>query len=114
MYEIIIILLFLSSVFFVSDGIGTSGKRRNRNRAALDIRKYCRAIGWFDKRQRNICVRSPKLIEVVQKGIENALTECRRQFKSYRWNCSPLTWNEVFSEGGILKKRKSDTSNSDF
>lgn len=61
---------------------------------------------WFDKRQRHICTKRPEMIRHVKKGVENALEECRRQFKDYRWNCSPLTWNQVFSEEGLLKKRE--------
>lgn len=64
-------------------------------------------MAWFDRKQRSMCVKSPKSIELIQNAVKSALKECRRQFKSYLWNCSPLTWNQVFAEGGILKKRKS-------
>ena len=94
------------SVFYVGEGNKTS-RRRN---IANDIKKYCRAMGWFDRKQKHMCARNPELIEVVQKAVKNALTECRRQFKTYRWNCSPLTWTQVFSEGGILKKRSRETA----
>ncbi|CAB3998119.1 Wnt-2b-A [Paramuricea clavata] len=97
------------SAFYVSEGNRTN-KKRNRTKASLDIRKYCRAMVWFDKKQRSMCARTPDLIKVVQKAVKNALAECRRQFKSYRWNCSPLTWDQVFAENGILKKRSRETA----
>jgi hypothetical protein len=46
------------------------------------------------------------MIEIIGKGVKHALKECRRQFNSQRWNCSPLDWEQVFTEGGILRKRK--------
>ena len=63
-------------------------------------------MGWFNIKQKHICTKTPELIEIVQKAVKKALKECRRQFKTQRWNCSPLTWTQVFSEGGILKTRK--------
>ena len=60
-------------------------------------------MGWLDIKQKHMCTKTPELIEIVKKAVKNALTECRRQFKTHRWNCSPLTWTQVFSEGGILK-----------
>lgn len=104
-------ILFCFSVFYVSDGNKMNKKRKvtkSSAKTSAEIKKYCRAMVWFDKRQRHMCGKQPELIEIVQKGVQNALTECRRQFKTYRWNCSPLTWTQVFSEDGILKKRKFD------
>lgn len=74
------------------------------------IDQYCRAMSWFDKRQQNLCIRHPDTIAKIRNGVENALTECRRQFRSYRWNCSPLTWTQVFFQDGILKKKSRETA----
>jgi hypothetical protein len=93
-----------SSLFYVGEGNNRTAKRRNK--ILDDVKKYCRAMGWFDRKQKHMCTKNPEIIEIVQKAVKNALTECRRQFKAYRWNCSPLTWTQVFSEGGILKRRK--------
>ena len=92
------------SLFYVGEGNNRTTKRRNK--ILDDVKKYCRAMGWFDRKQKHMCTKNPEIIEIVQKAVKNALTECRRQFKAYRWNCSPLTWTQVFSEGGILKRRK--------
>ncbi|XP_046859922.1 protein Wnt-2-like [Xenia sp. Carnegie-2017] len=98
-----LLLLGLSTIYL------TNGSQ-NKRKILASIRKYCRAMQWFDKRQRHICTKHPEMIRHVKKGVENALEECRRQFKDYRWNCSPLTWNQVFSEEGLLKKRSRETA----
>ncbi|XP_028399038.1 protein Wnt-7b-like [Dendronephthya gigantea] len=104
----LLIAVICVSVFYVSDGNKTTRKRsRTRN---AHIRRYCRVMSWFDKRQRSICMRSPDMIKIVERGVRNALTECRKRFKDYRWNCSPLTWNQVFEESGILKRRSRETA----
>lgn len=62
---------------------------------------------WLNKYQRKLCYRFPEMIQPIKDGVKHAVKECRRQFSSFRWNCSTLDWKQVLTEGGILKKRKS-------
>lgn len=85
------------------------GEKINRSvktRPSSDTKAYCRAVKWLDKNQRKLCYHFPEMIEIIGKGVKHALKECRRQFSSHRWNCSTLDWEQVFTEGGILRKRK--------
>ena len=86
---------------------GGKHNRRKNPRPSPQSRTYCKGIKWLDKYQRNLCYRFPGIIPLIKDGIKHALKECRRQFSSFRWNCSSLNWKEVLNDGGILKKRKS-------
>ncbi|XP_028419197.1 protein Wnt-2b-like [Dendronephthya gigantea] len=65
---------------------------------------------WLNKYRKNLCRRFPEMIPVIERGLKQALEECRRQFSSYRWNCSPLNYKQVLNEGGILRKRSRETA----
>lgn len=56
------------------------------------------------KYQRQYCYRYPKMIDVIREGVNTALSKCRDRFRSERWNCTPLNWEQVLSGGGLLKK----------
>ena len=102
--------LLIFSVFYVSDGNKQARKRKDEKSV---IKRYCGAMVWFDRRQKKMCEKFPTLIEIVKTAVDKALEQCRAQFKWYRWNCSPLTWNQVFAEDGILKRRKCFTVRGD-
>lgn len=72
-----------------------------------DTKTHCKEMKWLNRYRRNLCYRFPEMIPVIERGLKQALEECRRQFSLYRWNCSPLNWKQVLTEGGILRKRKS-------
>ena len=55
----------------------------------------------LNKRQRNLADRFPDLMRYVGDGAQRAITECQRQFKKRRWNCSAHNPENVF--GNILK-----------
>ena len=48
----------------------------------------CNNIAGLVKSQRAICSRYPRLMLKVGEGAAKALTECQRQFRFGRWNCS--------------------------
>ena len=106
--HLLFILAVCVSVFYVGEGNRTKKKRNNS--ISNDTKKDCDEMAYFDVRQKHMCTKRPELIEIVQKAVKKALTECRRQFKTRRWNCSPLTWTQVFSEGGILKTQSRETA----
>ena len=95
----------LNSLFMTS--FGGKHNRRKKPRPSPQTRTYCKGMKWLDKYQRNLCYHFPEIIPLIKDGVKHALKECRRQFISFRWNCSSLDWKEVLNDGGILKKRKS-------
>ena len=67
----------------------------------------CNNIAGLVKSQRSICSRYPRLMLKVGEGAAKALTECQRQFRFGRWNCSvtdgtsPIL-GKLMSKGKIL------------
>ena len=85
-----------------------SGKndRQTKTHRSADTKIYCREMKWLSIYQRKLCDRFPKMIEPIKDGVKHALKECKRQFSSFRWNCSSLDWKQVLTDGGILKSSK--------
>lgn len=90
----------------MNDGKRIDRKLKDKTEVAVAVKTRCKEMKWLDKHQSKLCHHFPEMIPVIELGVQHALKECRRQFRTYRWNCSPLRWEEVFSDGGILKKRK--------
>ncbi|XP_046855967.1 protein Wnt-2-like [Xenia sp. Carnegie-2017] len=72
--------------------------------------RYCKNMTWMKKYQRQYCYSYPKMIDVIKEGVNTALSKCRDRFRSERWNCTPLNWEQVLSGGGLLKKASAETA----
>ncbi len=48
--------------------------------------KICRKSRLGEK-QRDICLKEPKVIEEIANGARMAIKECQTKFKNRRWNC---------------------------
>ena len=87
--------LSLSLLFFFLKLLATSSVFLIRSRPIIG-RRSSRPNSWCEKTpglsdgQRKLCHRVPGLQIAIKKGIGKGLSECEREFKWNRWNCTLL------------------------
>lgn len=78
--------LFLNTTsnWFLVYSSTSSGKRTSRSNS------WCDKAPGLSESQRKLCKRVPGLQIAIKKGIEKGISECEREFKWNRWNCTLL------------------------
>jgi hypothetical protein len=75
---------------------------------ALEPSEICHFIPGLSRSQVSYCEDYPWLMTSIQRGLQNARDQCRKQFAHYgglRWNCSTYNSDSVFKP--ILHASKS-------
>ncbi|KAM7449070.1 Wnt7p [Porites harrisoni] len=85
----------------ISCSTGT-GKRKSRPNV------WCEKAPGLSDGQRKVCHRVPGLQTAIKKGIEKGLSECEREFKWSRWNCTLL------GEKNLLQRAPDGTKEAAF
>ena len=93
-------LFCFSPPFFFSRWLGMAslGSHSSGDRSA------CSGVPGLSVQQLEVCKAKPDLIPSVSRGANVAITECQRQFRNERWNCSITNSSSVF--GGVLSVGK--------
>jgi len=80
----------------------SSGKRTSRSNS------WCDKAPGLSESQRKLCKRVPGLQIAIKKGIEKGISECEREFKWNRWNCTLL------GEKNLLQRAPDGTREAAF
>ncbi|XP_060075415.1 protein Wnt-16-like [Ylistrum balloti] len=71
-------------------------------------RGTCSSVPGLVDLQQQECLKNPESILCVSRGAKAAITECQKQFKFERWNCTTSQNYSVF--GPVLKKGTRETA----
>lgn len=80
----LVLFLVITSNWFLVCSSTSSGKRTSRSNS------WCDKAPGLSESQRKLCKRVPGLQIAIKKGIEKGISECEREFKWNRWNCTLL------------------------
>lgn len=73
----------------------TSESRKQQRKMRKLKQRLCRSLPGLVRRQYKMCMESPELVAAAVDGTAIAISECERQFKYERWNCSLLMRRSV-------------------
>ncbi|XP_059056214.1 protein Wnt-1-like [Achroia grisella] len=89
---------------------------QGNNNSSLDIitalhKENCHRLEYLVERQKQLCLLSDKMIQVLQTGALQAVEECQHQFRHSRWNCSTtIVENSTDIFGGVLKFKSRESA----
>ena len=55
------------------------------------ITALCKTFTKLNKKQNELCVKYPDLMEPILRGAKTGIEECRKQLSTNRWNCSNVS-----------------------
>ncbi|PRD34325.1 UNVERIFIED_CONTAM: Protein Wnt-7b [Trichonephila clavipes] len=68
---------------------------------AADI---CNKIPGLTSTQRILCQSRPDIVVAIGEGTRLGVSECQRQFRHHRWNCTAIGSNQVFGHVVVVGK----------
>lgn len=86
--------------------LGTSGSlsRDTRQISSVNGNEKCDNLPYLEPRQRELCAKEKRLIDVISAGASMGIDECKYQFSGRRWNCTTFNRTDVF--GNVIKLSK--------
>nr|AGC92659.1 Wnt-4a-like protein [Heliconius erato] len=72
-------------------------------------KESCHRLDYLVERQKQLCMLSDKMVQVIQTGAQQAVEECQYQFRNSRWNCSTVE-NSTDIFGGVLKFKSRESA----
>lgn len=84
--------------------LGTSGGLSRDTRQIANPTEKCDNSPYLEPRQRELCAKEKKLIDVIGAGASMGIEECKYQFRGRRWNCTTFNSTDVF--GNVIKISK--------
>ncbi|XP_026497733.2 protein Wnt-4-like isoform X1 [Vanessa tameamea] len=72
-------------------------------------KESCQRFDYLVERQKQLCMLSDKMVQVLQTGAQQAVEECQHQFRNSRWNCSTVD-NSTDIFGGVLKFKSRESA----
>jgi hypothetical protein len=64
------------------------GWKRENLSSPKRITALCKTYTQLNKKQNELCVKYPDLMEPIIRGATTGVKECERQLSTNRWNCS--------------------------
>ncbi|XP_013147886.1 PREDICTED: protein Wnt-4-like isoform X1 [Papilio polytes] len=72
-------------------------------------KESCHRLEYLVERQKQLCLLSDRVLQVLQTGAGQAVEECQHQFRHSRWNCSTVA-NSTDIFGGVLKFKSRESA----
>ncbi|WAQ98818.1 WNT4-like protein [Mya arenaria] len=88
--------------------LGTSGGLSREQRQISDPVQECDNSPYLEPRQRALCQKETRLINVVGAGASMGIEECKHQFQGRRWNCTTFNNTDVF--GNVINIQSRETA----
>ena len=87
-------------------GLASSAYQTTLQSPSINFRSKCSKIAVFAPQQRQLCLRSKNVLDIISHGAAMGIDECKHQFYDRRWNCTTFNNTSVF--GNVLKISKLD------
>jgi hypothetical protein len=72
----------------------------------MNFKSKCDQIAVFAPQQRQLCLKSKNILDIISKGASMGIEECQYQFLDRRWNCTTFNNTSVFGKVLQLKSRE--------
>ncbi|XP_045216271.1 protein Wnt-4-like [Mercenaria mercenaria] len=89
-------------------GTSASLSRDTRQTSSVSVNEMCNNSPYLEPRQRELCAKEKRLIDVISAGASMGIEECKHQFSGRRWNCTTFNNTDVF--GNVIKIKSRETA----
>ena len=77
-----------SLLMFLITFISRRGWKSEISSGSKKIAALCKTYTKLNKKQNDLCVKYPDLMEPIFRGAKTGVNECEKQLSTNRWNCS--------------------------